>query len=85
MTILFDFGGTLDADGTRWSVRFHEAYRRAGGRLVLERFEPLSSRCKVPALSLPSCSIAPRGQSESSVGPNSLRRPGVHPVTRSIG
>ena len=41
MTILFDFGGTLDADGTRWSVRFHEAYRRAGGRLVLERFEPL--------------------------------------------
>jgi FMN phosphatase YigB (HAD superfamily) len=41
VTILFDFGGTLDADGTRWSVRFHEAYRRAGGRLGLERFEPL--------------------------------------------
>jgi putative hydrolase of the HAD superfamily len=36
---LFDFGGTLDADGVRWAVRFHGAYRRAGGRLDLPLFE----------------------------------------------
>lgn len=41
MVILFDFGGTLDADGTRWSVRFHTAYRQAGGRLPFDRFESL--------------------------------------------
>jgi putative hydrolase of the HAD superfamily len=37
--ILFDFGGTLDGDGVRWAVRFHEAYRAAGGALPLEPFE----------------------------------------------
>ena len=37
--VLFDFGGTLDADGTRWSVRFHEAYRAAGGRQSFAAFE----------------------------------------------
>ena len=41
MAVIFDFGGTLDADGTRWSLRFHAAYRKAGGRLGPERFEPL--------------------------------------------
>src|SRR2546422_11709081 len=30
--VLFDFGGTLDADGSRWSVRFHAAYRAVGGK-----------------------------------------------------
>jgi FMN phosphatase YigB (HAD superfamily) len=35
--VLFDFGGTLDADGARWSVRFHAAYRAAGGK---EPFAP---------------------------------------------
>jgi putative hydrolase of the HAD superfamily len=39
--VLFDFGGTLDADGDRWAVRFHRAYAAAGGRLALEAFEPL--------------------------------------------
>jgi len=37
--VLFDFGGTLDADGVRWAIRFHGAYRRAGGRLELPAFE----------------------------------------------
>jgi FMN hydrolase / 5-amino-6-(5-phospho-D-ribitylamino)uracil phosphatase len=37
--VLFDFGGTLDADGLRWSVRFHEAYAATGGRLDAESFE----------------------------------------------
>jgi putative hydrolase of the HAD superfamily len=39
--VLFDFGGTLDADGLRWSVRFHAAYRRHGGRLDGDEFEPI--------------------------------------------
>ncbi len=39
--VLFDFGGTLDADGVRWAVRFHRAYCAAGGRLRLGEFEPL--------------------------------------------
>jgi FMN phosphatase YigB (HAD superfamily) len=37
--VLFDFGGTLDADGARWSVRFHSAYRAAGGRQPFPAFE----------------------------------------------
>jgi FMN hydrolase / 5-amino-6-(5-phospho-D-ribitylamino)uracil phosphatase len=39
--VLVDFGGTLDADGVRWAVRFHAAYRRSGGALSLRRFEPI--------------------------------------------
>jgi HAD superfamily hydrolase (TIGR01509 family) len=39
--VLFDFGGTLDADGLRWSVRFHDAYVAGGGRLGITDFEPL--------------------------------------------
>jgi putative hydrolase of the HAD superfamily len=39
--VLFDFGGTLDADGERWAVRFHRAYARVGGRLAFSGFEPL--------------------------------------------
>lgn len=37
--VLFDFGGTLDADGARWSVRFHAAYRAAGGKQSFAAFE----------------------------------------------
>ncbi len=36
-----DFGGTLDADGVRWAVRFHAAYVRVGGALPLRAFEPV--------------------------------------------
>jgi putative hydrolase of the HAD superfamily len=39
--VLLDFGGTLDADGIRWAVRFHDAYRAEGGGLDLEAFEPI--------------------------------------------
>jgi HAD superfamily hydrolase (TIGR01509 family) len=39
--VLFDFGGTLDADGLRWSVRFYAAYARNGGRLDFGTFDPL--------------------------------------------
>lgn len=33
--ILFDFGGTLDADGIHWSTRFYAHYQRAG--LAIDR------------------------------------------------
>jgi HAD superfamily hydrolase (TIGR01549 family) len=37
--VLFDFGGTLDADGRRWSERFHRGYRDRGGALGPHTFE----------------------------------------------
>ncbi|HEV8195260.1 MAG TPA: HAD family hydrolase [Gemmatimonadales bacterium] len=37
--VLFDFGGTLDADGRRWSERFHRGYRTRGGELGPHTFE----------------------------------------------
>lgn len=39
--VLFDFGGTLDADGIHWSPRFHAAYRAAGGSLDRPSFDEL--------------------------------------------
>ncbi|HET7295795.1 MAG TPA: HAD family hydrolase [Gemmatimonadales bacterium] len=39
--MLFDFGGTLDADGVHWSPRFHAAYRAAGGTLPFAAFDPI--------------------------------------------
>ena len=37
--MLFDFGGTLDADGVHWSPRFHAAYRGVGGGLDFAAFD----------------------------------------------
>jgi putative hydrolase of the HAD superfamily len=39
--LLFDFGGTLDADGLRWSVRFHAAYAAGAGRVDAAEFEDI--------------------------------------------
>ena len=39
--VLFDFGGTLDADGVPWSQRFYIAYRAAGGSLRPDLFDEL--------------------------------------------
>ena len=39
--LLFDFGGTLDADGIPWARRFHTAYADAGGALDFAAFEPV--------------------------------------------
>ena len=36
--ILFDFGGTLDADGIPWVDRFFVRYRALGGRLAAGPF-----------------------------------------------
>jgi putative hydrolase of the HAD superfamily len=39
-TLLFDFGGTLDADGVAWKERFHALYRVEGLDLDSEAFAP---------------------------------------------
>jgi putative hydrolase of the HAD superfamily len=39
-TVLFDFGGTLDADGVAWKERFHALYRAEGLDLSAEAFAP---------------------------------------------
>jgi len=38
---LFDFGGTLEADGVNWGPRFHAAYVEGGGALDYATFEPI--------------------------------------------
>lgn len=37
-TVLFDFGGTLDADGTTWPDRFHPIYKESGVDFPRETF-----------------------------------------------
>jgi len=37
-SVLFDFGGTLDADGTTWLERFYKIYKEAGIDVPKERF-----------------------------------------------
>lgn len=39
-TLLFDFGGTLDADGVAWKERFHAYYRAEGLDIVGDAFAP---------------------------------------------
>jgi putative hydrolase of the HAD superfamily len=38
-SVLFDFGGTLDADGLSWKDQFYPIYRSAGLKWSLEDFE----------------------------------------------
>lgn len=38
-SLLFDYGGTLDADGTTWLERFHPLYEEAGLDCPRERFD----------------------------------------------
>ena len=40
-TLLFDFGGTLDADGVAWKDRFHVLYRAEGLDMAAEAFAPV--------------------------------------------
>lgn len=37
--VLFDFGGTLDADGTPWKARFHRLYEEEGVLVALGEFD----------------------------------------------
>jgi putative hydrolase of the HAD superfamily len=39
-TLLFDFGGTLDADGVAWKERFYAFYRGEGLDMTADAFEP---------------------------------------------
>jgi len=39
-TLLFDFGGTLDADGIAWKERFHALYRAEGLDVSADAFAP---------------------------------------------
>jgi putative hydrolase of the HAD superfamily len=39
--ILFDFGGTLDADGVPWKERFFRAYRDEGVAVAAKAFDPV--------------------------------------------
>jgi beta-phosphoglucomutase-like phosphatase (HAD superfamily) len=38
-TLLFDFGGTLDADGAAWKQRFYAFYRAEGMEMTADAFE----------------------------------------------
>jgi FMN phosphatase YigB (HAD superfamily) len=38
-TLLFDFGGTLDANGVAWKERFHAHYRAEGLEMAADAFE----------------------------------------------
>jgi len=38
-SLLFDYGGTLDADGTTWLERFHPIYKEAGLDVSKQRFD----------------------------------------------
>lgn len=38
-SLLFDYGGTLDADGTTWLERFYPLYKEAGLDIPRERFD----------------------------------------------
>ncbi|HEU5444746.1 MAG TPA: HAD family hydrolase, partial [Pseudolabrys sp.] len=40
-TLLFDFGGTLDADGVAWKERFHALYRADGLDVASDAFAPV--------------------------------------------
>lgn len=40
-TLLFDFGGTLDADGVAWKERFYACYRAEGLDMTAEAFAPV--------------------------------------------
>ena len=41
VAVLFDFGGTLDADGVPWKERFYRLFQEEGVPVVRERFDPL--------------------------------------------
>ena len=40
-SVLFDFGGTLDANGVAWKERFYRLYRDEGVGIAPERFDPV--------------------------------------------
>jgi putative hydrolase of the HAD superfamily len=54
-TLLFDFGGTLDADGVAWKERFYTLYRAEGLNMTADAFAPAFYAADGPLVgSLPS-------------------------------
>jgi len=54
-TLLFDFGGTLDADGVAWKERFHALYQAEGLHMTADEFAPAFYAADDPlAAALPS-------------------------------
>ena len=54
-TLLFDFGGTLDANGIAWKERFHALYRAEGQDISADDFAPCFYAADDPLVgSLPS-------------------------------
>jgi|SRR5690348_13119806 len=53
LALLFDFGGTLDADGVYTAPRFHAAYRASGGALDAAAFEPVFAESERALAALP--------------------------------
>ena len=51
--LIFDFGGTLDADGLPWARRFHAAYAAVGGELNFAAFEPVYQASDAALAALP--------------------------------
>ena len=59
-TLLFDFGGTLDADGIAWKERFHALYRADGLDVASDAFAPAFYAADAPLVgSLPSTTDLP--------------------------
>ena len=54
--VLFDFGGTLDADGVHWSPRYYAAYRHSGGTLDFAAFDALFKASDAAMARLPGVS-----------------------------
>jgi HAD superfamily hydrolase (TIGR01509 family) len=53
-TVLFDFGGTLDADGVAWKERFYALYRSEGLDMAADAFAPVFFAADCPLVgSLP--------------------------------
>ena len=51
--LLFDFGGTLDADGLPWVDRFFELYAASGGRVGASEFRRVFAETEVALALLP--------------------------------
>ena len=80
-SVLFDFGGTLDADGTSWIDRFHPLYKEAGIDVPRKDFEKafhasddgLASRYPLKGLSLEETLDRQVGCVLESLAPGRLR------------
>ena len=62
-TVLFDFGGTLDAPGVHWLTRFHRLYAQVGLAVAPEHIKEAFYWADAQLLAHPSRSTRRRGPS----------------------